>query len=112
MRKIESDMNAAIRNRSDFRSSNTTVENAFNTATNQMEAIVKLHGNHIATVTNDTLILFDGGWQSNTTKSRLNALCYEFATGYKVFQKNWDWFVADFHGNAKDFADGFELAIS
>ena len=42
----------------------------------------------------------------------INALCYEFATGYKVFQKNWDWFVADFHGNAKDFADGFELAIS
>ena len=113
MRKIESDMNAAIRNRSDFRSSNTTVENAFNTATNQMEAIVKLHGNHIATVTNDTLILFDGGWQSNTTKSRLNALINEFTDGTKngVFQKNWSWFVtAD--GATHDFADGFELAVA
>ena len=58
------------------------------------------------------MLLFDGGWQSNTTKSRLNALCYEFATGYKVFQKNWDWFVADFHNNAVDFVDGIELAIS
>ena len=113
MRKIESDMNAAIRNRSDFRSSNTTVENAFNTATNQMEAIVKLHGNHIATVTNDTLILFDGGWQSNTTKSRLNALINEFTDGTKngVFQKNWSWYVtAD--GSTHDFADGFELAVA
>ena len=67
---------------------------------------------HIATVMNDTMLLFDGGWQSNTTKSRLNALCYEFATGFSVIQRNWDWFVADFHGNRQDFADGFELAIS
>ena len=113
MRKIESDMNAAIRNRSDFRSSNTTVENAFNTATNQMEAIVKLHGNHIATVTNDTLVLFDGGWQSNTTKSRLNALINEFTDGTKngVFQKNWTWFVTA-NGTTHDFADGFQLAVA
>ena len=113
MRKIESDMNAAIRNRSDFRSSNTTVENAFNTATNQMEAIVKLHGNHIATVTNDTLILFDGGWQSNTTKSRLNALINEFTDGTKngVFQKNWSWFVTA-NGTTHDFAYGFQLAVA
>ena len=113
MRKIESDMNAAIRNRSDFRSSNTTVENAFNTATNQMEAIVKLHGNHIATVTNDTLTLFDGGWQSNTTKSRLNALINEFTDGTKngVFQKNWSWFVTA-NGTTHDFADGFQLAVA
>ena len=106
-------MNAAIRNRSDFRSSNTTVENAFNTATNQMEAIVKLHGNHIATVTNDTLTLFDGGWQSNTTKSRLNALINEFTDGTKngVFQKNWTWFVTA-NGTTHDFADGFELAVA
>ena len=111
MRVIEKNMNTAIRNGKDFRSGNTSVTHLINDA-GQKEAIIKLHGNHIATVMNDTMLLFDGGWQSNTTKSRLNALCYEFATGYKVFQKNWDWFVADFHGNAKDFADGFELAIS
>ena len=111
MRVIEKNMNNAIRNGKDFRSGNTSVSHSI-TAAGQSEAIIKLHGNHIGTVTNDTLLLFDGGWQSNTTKSRLNALCYEFATGYKVFQKNWDWFVADFHGNAKDFADGFELAVA
>ena len=111
MRVIEKNMNNAIRNGKDFRSGNTSVTHSINAA-GQSEAIIKLHGNHIGTVTNDTLLLFDGGWQSNTTKSRLIALCYEFATGYKVFQKNWDWFVADFHGNAKDFADGFELAVA
>ena len=101
-------MNNAIKSQKNWAGSNTTV------ITEDDISTVMLHGNHIATYYHDTkeLSLFDGGWQSNTTKSRLNALCYEFATGYKVFQKNWDWFVADFHGNAKDFADGFELAIS
>ena len=111
MRVIEKNMNAAIRNGKDFRSGNTSVTHSIN-ADGNSEAIIKLHGNHIGTVTNDALLLFDGGWQSNTTKSRLNALCYEFATGYRVFQKNWDWFVADFQGNASDFVDGFELANS
>jgi|TARA_A100001037_G_scaffold160905_1_gene144897 hypothetical protein len=111
MRVIEKNMNTAIRNGKDFRSGNTSVTHSINTA-GQREAIIKLHGNHIATVMNDTMLLFDGGWQSNTTKSRLNALCYEFATGFSVIQRNWDWFVADFHGNRQDFADGFELAIS
>lgn len=113
MRVIEKNMNQAIRSRQDFRSSNTTVENAFNTDTNQMEAIVKLHGNHIATVTNAALILFDGGWQSNTTKSRLNALINEFTDGTQngVFQKNWEWFVTA-SGITHDFADGFELAVA
>ena len=107
MRKIERQMNQAIRTGNNFSSSNTTVKHGWDN-----EADVYLHGNHIATVKNNSIIIKDGGWQSNTTKSRLNALCYEFATGYKVFQKNWDWFVADFHNNAVDFVDGIELAIS
>ena len=54
--------------------------------------------------------LYDGGWQSVTTKSRLNALCYEFATGFSVFQKNWDWFVSDFQNKTiKPFVDGITV---
>ena len=66
-----------------------------------------LHGNHIATYNyaNKELSLYDGGWQSNTTKSRLNALCNEFATGFGVFQKNWDWFISDFQNVKKEFVD-------
>ena len=110
MRIIEKNMNRAIRGQRNWASGNTTVF----TTDNGLESTVYLHGNHIATFdhVHQNLYIFDGGWQSNTTKSRLNALCYEFATGYRVFQKNWDWFVADFQGNAKDFADGFELAVS
>ena len=70
MRVIEKNMNAAIRNGKDFRSGNTSVTHSINAEGNS-EAIIKLHGNHIGTVTNDALLLFDGGWQSNTTKSDL-----------------------------------------
>ena len=105
MRKIEREMNNAVRNKIAWSKGNSctnfdsTIENCF----------VYLHGNHIATYNyaNRELALQDGGWQSVTTKSRLNALCNEFATGFGVFQKNWDWFVSDFDNkNVINFFDG------
>ena len=101
-------MNMAIKSKTAWSKSNTcttfdsTIENCF----------VYLHGNHIATYNyaNKELSLFDGGWQSNTTKSRLNALCNEFATGFGVFQKNWNWFVGDFQNKTiKPFVDGITV---
>ena len=101
MRKIEQQMNEAILYRKDFFKGNTSVEN-YITETGAREAIVKLHGNHIATV-GDTLQICDAGWQTVTTKSRLNALCNEFAEGCYVFQKNFDWFLGDADGNVLPF---------
>ena len=89
MRKIETQMNSAIRSRRDWHSGNTRVE-----ITADKRALVYLHGNLIANVDNNDIQIFDGGWQSVTTKSRLNAIIEEFimpAAG--VFQKNWEWFV-------------------
>ena len=107
MRKIEREMNNAVKNKIAWSNNNTlttfdnTIENCF----------VYLHGNHIATYNYDKkeLSLFDGGWQSNTTKSRLNALCYELATGFSVFQKNWNWFVSDFQNTVVDFTDAITV---
>ena len=101
MRKVEQQMNEAILNRKDFFKGNTSVEN-YITETGAREAIVKLHGNHIATV-GDTLQICDAGWQTVTTKSRLNALLNEFADGCYVFQKNFDWFLGDADGNVLPF---------
>ena len=107
MRKIEIEMNNAVKNKIAWSKGNScttfdsTIENCF----------VYLHGNHIATYNyaNKELSLYDGGWQSNTTKSRLNALLFEFATGFSVFQKNWDWYISDFQNNIKDFCNGFTV---
>ena len=88
MRKIERLMNAAISNGKNWSSSNTTVTHTDDVAQ------VRLHGNLIAEIGDNFIRLFDGGWQSNTTKSRLNAILAEHGEqGDGVFQKNWQWFV-------------------
>ena len=107
-------MNKAIRRRGNFSSGNTTVKTTsfFDSDVYCEESEVFLHGNHIATYNHVTkeLALFDGGRQTVTTKSRLNALCNEFATGFGVFQKNWDWFVSDFQSKTiKPFVDGITV---
>ena len=115
MRKIEQQMNNAISNNLNWQSSNTRVE--FDAETN--ESKVYLHGNHIATVGDDFVQIFDGGWQSVTTKSRLNAILKEHGIkGECVFQKNWNWYVHKFIGqagtssvyNEYDFTNGFMFA--
>jgi hypothetical protein len=95
MRKIETQMCVAIHNNENWSNANTTVH--FNEEENV--SIVRLHGNKIAEIDDNTMTIFDGGYQSNTTKSRLNALCDEFCiAGEGVFQKNYKWFVRKFAG--------------
>ena len=90
MRKIEQAMNTAIANSTNWQSGNTSVH--FNEE--EQVSVVRLHGNKIAEVGEGFIRLFDGGWQTNTTKSRLNAILAENgADNDKVFQKNFDWFV-------------------
>ena len=62
MRKIETLMNAAITNGKDFKLANTEVANVDGVS------YVYLHGNKIAEVGNSFIRLYDGGWQSVTTK--------------------------------------------
>ena len=104
-------MNNAIRSRKDFRSGNTEVYNYFCSARNEVGAIVKLHGNKIAEVYKNSIVLFDGGWQTVTTKSRLNAIIDRFCNAATdgVFQKNYQWFVRD-NGQTVDFVNGYTFA--
>ena len=91
MRKIEQQMNAAISNNKNWQSANTAV--TFDEESNG--STVFLHGNKIAEIGDTFIQLFDGGWQSNTTKSRLNAILSEHGdVGDRVFQKAFDWFVS------------------
>ena len=95
MRKIESQMIAAIQGNRNWTSANTAVTIDAETNTSS----VYLHGNLIATVTDNDMTIYDGGWQSVTTKSRLNALCSAFCVaGEGVFQQDWTWYVRKFVG--------------
>ena len=88
MRKIESLMNNAIAKGVDFKLDNTEVICCSNVSD------VFLHGNLIARIGETWIELFDGGWQTTTTKSRLNAILEANGCGgERVFQKKGQWWV-------------------
>ena len=99
-------MNFAISNKGDWSSSNTRVE--FNDSTNCSS--VFLHGPQIATFDHNlkAVKISSCGWQTVTTKSRLNAILSEVKYGCSVFQKQWNWYVS-FRGQTQDFVDGMIL---
>ena len=78
MRKIEKQMIEAIKSETDWKSDNTKVINFYNDDKECVVTSVFLHDNLIAEVGDTFLTIFDGGWESNTTKSRLNVLINEF----------------------------------
>ena len=90
-------MNQAMRYFRPFSSANTTV------VQNDRDMDVFLHGNHIATLCKISMDLriFDGGWQSNTTKSRLNALLDEFGGGDRVIKKDFVWYLVSNLDNSR-----------
>ena len=96
-------MNQAIARATTWRSGNTRVEQVVGASR------IYLHNNLIAEVGENYIQLFDGGWQSTTTKSRLNALLSEFGfTNERVFAKNFDWFVQQ-EGGPIPFFSGMRL---
>ena len=103
-RQSKKKVNSAIANCKDWRSGNTEVVNS-----NDM-TYVYLHGNHICTLGDDFVKIFDGGWQSNTTKSRLNAIINQFCNAFTdgVFQKDFVWYVMD-SGKQYQFINGYEF---
>ena len=99
-------MNFAISNKADWSSSNTRVED--NNSTNCSS--IYLHGHQIATFDHNlkAVKLSSCGYETNTTKSRLNAILEEVKYGCKVFQKNWNWFVS-YNNQTASFWDGMIL---
>lgn len=88
MRKIERQMVAAIKAGKDFKLANTEVVACSNVVD------VFLHGNLIARIGETWIELFDGGWQTVTTKSRLNAILGTFGLPHEgIFQRKGEWFV-------------------
>ena len=79
----------AIKCRKNWKSGNTEVIINDNQCAN-----VYLHGNLISWVTDEKIELFDGGWQTPTTKSRLNAIIKSLTDGTKngVYQLNYQWY--------------------
>ena len=106
MRKLEKQMNRALSNKNNWAGSNTTV--TYNDSTNCSS--VYLHGHQIATLDHSTnaLKLSSCGYETVTTKSRLNAILDEVKYGCKVFQKKFERFVS-YNNQTQSFFDGMIL---
>ena len=99
-------MNFAISNKADWSSSNTRVE--YNNSTNCSS--IYLHGHQIATFDHNlkAVKLSSCGYETVTTKSRLNAILEEVKYGCRVFQKQFNWFVS-YNNQTASFWDGMIL---
>jgi len=104
MRKIEQKMNDAIVRGEDFKLDNTEVVSCTHVSD------VFLYGKLIARIGETWIELFDGGYQTATTKSRLNAILkMHGCDGEYIFQKNFDWFL-NYNGAQIPFFSGMRLA--
>ena len=103
MRKIEKQIISAIKENKDLKVANSEVINYSNVSD------VYLHGHLIARIGETWMELFDAGYQTVTTKSRLNALLQAFGMeGEYIFQKNFQWFI-NYQGAPIPFFNGMRL---
>jgi len=58
----------------------------------------------------DTITLRSGGWESVTTKRKMNQASHQFALGFAVYQRQHKWFVDLPNGETVPFADGMQFS--
>lgn len=90
MRKITERSAEALYNGEEFKVGNTVVR----------DGSLYLHGNEIASLDTagafeggSTLVLRDAGWQTTTTKERLNGILEVFNIHLRIFQRDGEWLI-------------------
>lgn len=94
MRKVTNEAVNAFINARPFKNSNTKVE------IRNGETFLYLHNNMIAHKGNNQLFITTCGWESNTTKERLNGILDAFNLP-RISQKNFVWFIGSEELNGK-----------
>ena len=71
---------------------------------------VQFHfGNRIAEITpHGDITLSSCGWETVTTKSRLNAVLDVFFTGFGIWQNDFTWYIGQ-GGDKDEFFDGYKI---
>ncbi len=70
--------------------------------------VVRYHYTDIVKFNEREIILYSGGFETATTKRRMNQVSKTFNLGYKVYQRNWKWFVS-YKGLDWPYYDGITL---
>ena len=61
--------------------------------TGYTNTVVRYHDTNVVTFNRDGVRLNHGGYKTATTKRRMNQVSEAFNLGFKVYQKNFEWFV-------------------
>lgn len=55
--------------------------------------LVKYHDTTIVAFNEEKIILDTGGYDTATTRRRMNQVSQEFGLGFKIYQRNFRWYV-------------------
>lgn len=62
----------------------------------------------VVSFNSEKIILNTGGWQTSSTKTRMNQTSNQFQLGFTVFQKDFEWFV-EYNGETYPFDTTLEI---
>ncbi len=63
---------------------------------------IQLHQTKVVKFNHKYIMLNTGGWETVTTKSRMNQASNEYGLGYRVYSKDFTWYV-DHNGETHQF---------
>ena len=66
--------------------------------------VVRYHNTDVVIWNDNEIKLDTGGYQTHTTKDRMNQVSREYDLGFYVYQKNFDWYV-EYKGETIPFTD-------
>lgn len=87
---------------------NTIGKHATNIINNGDMIAIIYHSTPVVSFDAEKIILNSGGWRTATTKTRMNQTSKQFDLGFRVYQKNFDWFI-DYNGQTYDFIDNVQF---
>lgn len=73
---------------------NTKLETSISDLSGLWTTYVQLHNTTVVKFDRDFITLNSGGWKTTTTKARMNQVSNEYGLGYRVFQKDHEWYVS------------------
>lgn len=90
--------------------SKTTRKGAYRDVTVELDDGRTVHYYHQTAVVvehpNGSYTLNSGGYRTSTTKERINR---HLPAGYRLIQRDFEWYVVDPDGDRIDFSDGMEI---
>ena len=54
---------------------------------------VRYHATEVVKFNHELIELQSGGWETQTTRNRMNQASNQFDLGFRVYQEHFDWFV-------------------